>query len=60
MRLQWPRLLSKPEPDRAQEPCTARIGATGHMTSTRRCPDELKLDSGHNNHYQGKQPGSNP
>nr|GMN20595.1 hypothetical protein TIFTF001_051041 [Ficus carica] len=33
MRLQWPRFLSKPEPDRAQEPCTARIDSTGHMTS---------------------------
>ncbi|GMN63596.1 hypothetical protein TIFTF001_032673 [Ficus carica] len=54
MRLQWPQFLSKPEPDRAQEPCTARIDSTGNMTSTRRCPDELKLDSGHSNHYQGK------
>ncbi|GMN66139.1 hypothetical protein TIFTF001_035210 [Ficus carica] len=33
MRLQRPRFSSKPEPDRAQDPCTARIGATGHMTS---------------------------
>ncbi|GMN65028.1 hypothetical protein TIFTF001_034101 [Ficus carica] len=33
MRLQQPRFSSKSEPDRAQDPCTARIGATGHMTS---------------------------
>ncbi|GMN70125.1 hypothetical protein TIFTF001_039169 [Ficus carica] len=33
MRLQRPQFSSKPEPDRAQDPCTARIGATGHMTS---------------------------
>ncbi|GMN52800.1 hypothetical protein TIFTF001_021946 [Ficus carica] len=33
MRLQWPRFLSKPEPDRAKELCTARIDSTGHMTS---------------------------
>ncbi|GMN25236.1 hypothetical protein TIFTF001_050365 [Ficus carica] len=31
MRLQRPQFRSKPEPDRAQNPCTARIGATGHM-----------------------------
>ncbi|GMN56778.1 hypothetical protein TIFTF001_025896 [Ficus carica] len=28
MRLQWPRFLLKPEPDRAQDPCTARIDST--------------------------------
>ncbi|GMN40294.1 hypothetical protein TIFTF001_009518 [Ficus carica] len=33
MRLQWPRFSSKPKPDRAQEPCTARIDSTWHMTS---------------------------
>ncbi|GMN52517.1 hypothetical protein TIFTF001_021670 [Ficus carica] len=39
MRLQRPRFSSKPEPDRAQDPCTARIGSIGHMTSTQQCPD---------------------
>ncbi|GMN60296.1 hypothetical protein TIFTF001_029393 [Ficus carica] len=51
MRLQRPRFLSKPEPDRAQDPCTARIGATGHMTSS--VLTELKLDLGHSEHKQG-------
>ncbi|GMN54551.1 hypothetical protein TIFTF001_023679 [Ficus carica] len=31
MRLQWPRFSLKPEPDRAQDPCTARIGSTGDL-----------------------------
>ncbi|GMN67431.1 hypothetical protein TIFTF001_036491 [Ficus carica] len=54
MRLQRPRFSSKPEPDRAQDPCTARIGATGHMTSTQQCPDGIQLDIGHSQPKQGK------
>ncbi|GMN19219.1 hypothetical protein TIFTF001_045147 [Ficus carica] len=34
MRPQWPRFSSKSEPNRAQDPCTARIGLTRHMTSS--------------------------
>ncbi|GMN54843.1 hypothetical protein TIFTF001_023960 [Ficus carica] len=54
MRLQRPLFSSKPEPDRAQDPCTARIGATGHMTSTPQCPDGIQLGIGHSQPKQGK------
>ncbi|GMN21848.1 hypothetical protein TIFTF001_045564 [Ficus carica] len=62
MRLQWPRFSLKPDPDRAQDPCTARIDSTGDLNvlktkleySTQQCPGELKLDSGHSERKQGK------
>ncbi|GMN72419.1 hypothetical protein TIFTF001_053554 [Ficus carica] len=54
MRPQRPRFSSKPEPDRAQDPCTARIGSTGHMTSTQQCPDGIQLGIGHSQPKQGK------
>ncbi|GMN66632.1 hypothetical protein TIFTF001_035692 [Ficus carica] len=69
MRLQWPRFSLKPEPDRAQDPCTARIGSTGDtimMTTELGFPQnmkvniihssvltELKLNLGHSEHKQG-------
>ncbi|GMN22022.1 hypothetical protein TIFTF001_040159 [Ficus carica] len=54
MRLQRSRFSSKPEPDRAQDPCTARISSTGHMTSTQQCPDGIQLSIGHSQPKQGK------
>ncbi|GMN33336.1 hypothetical protein TIFTF001_044784 [Ficus carica] len=53
MRLQRPRCLSKPEPDRAQEPCTARIDSTGQF-STQQCPNGIQLGIGHSQPKQGK------
>ncbi|GMN22029.1 hypothetical protein TIFTF001_043439, partial [Ficus carica] len=55
MRLQWPHFLSKSltVPRNHARPGLVQQG-TWLEYSTRRCPDELKLDSGHNNHYQGK------
>ncbi|GMN58762.1 hypothetical protein TIFTF001_027861 [Ficus carica] len=55
MRLQWPRFSLKPEPDRAQDPCTARIDSTRDLNvlkvelkfSTQQCPDGIQLDIGH-------------
>ncbi|GMN47080.1 hypothetical protein TIFTF001_016257 [Ficus carica] len=62
MRLQWPRFLLKPEPDRAQDLCTARIDSTRDLNvlkaeleySTQQCPGRIKLDIGHREHKQGK------
>ncbi|GMN59058.1 hypothetical protein TIFTF001_028151 [Ficus carica] len=54
MRLQRPRFSSKPEPDRAQDPCTARIGSIGNITSTQQCPNGIQLDIGHSQNKQGK------
>ncbi|GMN32256.1 hypothetical protein TIFTF001_041702 [Ficus carica] len=45
---------SKSEPDRAQDPCTAKIGSTGYMTSTQQCPNGIQLDIGHSQNKQSK------
>ncbi|GMN67430.1 hypothetical protein TIFTF001_036490 [Ficus carica] len=52
MKLQRPRFSSKPEPDRAQEPCTARIDLSGHMTSS--VLTGFQLGIGHSQPKQGK------
>ncbi|GMN25919.1 hypothetical protein TIFTF001_046002 [Ficus carica] len=49
MRLQWPRFSLKPEPDRAQDPCTARIGSTGDLNVLKAelgFPENTKVEIG--------------
>ncbi|GMN71573.1 hypothetical protein TIFTF001_054119, partial [Ficus carica] len=47
MRLQWPRFLTKPEPEVPRTPARPEY-------NIRQCPDEGQLNFGHNIHEQGK------
>ncbi|GMN64279.1 hypothetical protein TIFTF001_033362 [Ficus carica] len=47
MRLQWPRFLTKPEPEVPRTPARPEY-------NIRQCPDESQLNFGHNIHEQGK------
>ncbi|GMN68916.1 hypothetical protein TIFTF001_037967 [Ficus carica] len=46
MRLQWPRFLTKPEPEVPRTPARPEY-------NIRQCPDEGQLNFGHNIHEQG-------